>query len=100
MRVPGANIHVRPSRTQLRELLGCRQTTNVAINFYPPFPLFCGVLPASFPNRSALMEILTFDSEAAALRYEQLSGGSRGSLSNYNALTKSHHFGWMPLLQI
>lgn len=61
--VPGANIHVQPSRTQLRELLGCRQTTNIAINFCPPFALFGGVLPTGFPNYDALMEIFTFDSE-------------------------------------
>lgn len=68
VRVPGANIHVRPSKTQLRELLGCRQTTDIALNFYPPFALFGRVLPANFPNYNGLMEMLTFDSEAAPLR--------------------------------
>lgn len=69
--VPGANIHVRPSRAQLRELLGCRQTTDIAINFSPPFALFGGVLPTGFPNYNGLMETFPLDSEAAPLRYEQ-----------------------------
>lgn len=89
--VPGANIQVQPSRTQLRELLGCRQATNIALNFYPPFVLFGGALPTGFPNYNGLMEILTFDSDMSS---------SSLSPSNYNTLTKSHHFGWMPLLQI
>lgn len=85
--VPGANIHVQPSRTQLRELLGCRHTTNIAINFCPPFALFGGVLPTGFPNYDALMETLTFDSESAPLRYEQQGPSQAQQLQHTHQIT-------------
>lgn len=40
--VPEANPHVQPSRTELRELVGCKHIANASVNIYLLF-FFCFV---------------------------------------------------------